>query len=277
MTAATPKKRLPASAYAELERAFSIIEENTFAARLARISFGLPGKTATPLPAGLLRMIEKVVEPALKGALTVAIRTLGEKGRKPAEGAVARHIHKVMASLSGAAGGAAGLPGLLAELPVTTLLMLRRIAEIARRNGEDLSDPDTRLACLEVFALSGLGTASEAAGTTYYAFRIALHGALTQAKREIAGKGALFAGRAFSGVLSKIAARFGSDIARVAGARLIPVAGAAGGALLNALFMEHYQELAEAHFTIRRLERTYGRETVRRAYEQRSRIKRKRR
>jgi hypothetical protein len=31
--------------------------------------------------------------------------------------------------------------------------------------------------------------------------------------------------------------------------------------------MDHYQDLARAHFTVRRLERTYGREVVRQAYD----------
>ena len=39
------------------------------------------------------------------------------------------------------------------ELPVTTTLMLRAIADIARHHGEDLSTLEARLACVEVFAL----------------------------------------------------------------------------------------------------------------------------
>ena len=35
---------------------------------------------------------------------------------------------------------------------------------------------------------------------------------------------------------------------------------------INALFIQHYQETARAHFTVRRLERAHGAEAVRRAY-----------
>ena len=51
-------------------------------------------------------------------------------------------------------------------------------------------------------------------------------------------------------------------------AQSLPVVGALGGAVVNTAFMDHYQDIAHAHFTVRRLERTYGRETVRSAYEQ---------
>ena len=55
----------------------------------------------------------------------------------------------------GSAGGAFGLAALPFELPVSTIIMLRSIADIARSEGEDLSDPDTALSCVQVFALGG--------------------------------------------------------------------------------------------------------------------------
>lgn len=47
--------------------------------------------------------------------------------------------------------------------------------------------------------------------------------------------------------------------------------GAAGGASINLLFIDHFQDVAQAHFTIRKLERKYGQDAVRAEYE---RIKR---
>ena len=41
------------------------------------------------------------------------------------------------------------------ELPLSTTIMLRSIARIAQSEGEDLEDPATALACLQVFALGG--------------------------------------------------------------------------------------------------------------------------
>ena len=34
--------------------------------------------------------------------------------------------------------------------------------------------------------------------------------------------------------------------------------GAAGGGAVNVLFMNHFQQMARGHFTVRRLERAYG-------------------
>ena len=50
-------------------------------------------------------------------------------------------------------------------------------------------------------------------------------------------------------------------------AQAIPLVGALGGAAVNYAFVEHFQEMAQGHFTVRRLERAYGKGLVRREYE----------
>ena len=45
------------------------------------------------------------------------------------------------------------------------------------------------------------------------------------------------------------------------------LSGAAGGALINTVFIGHYQDMARGHFVVRRLERAHGTEAVREAYE----------
>ena len=40
-----------------------------------------------------------------------------------------------------------------------------------------------------------------------------------------------------------------------------------GGGLINALFVDHFQNTADAHFTVRMLERKYGADVVKREYE----------
>jgi len=52
-----------------------------------------------------------------------------------------------------------------------------------------------------------------------------------------------------------------------AAAQAVPAIGAIGGAAINLAFIDHFQDMAHGHFIIRRLERTYGPETVRRAYD----------
>lgn len=42
--------------------------------------------------------------------------------------------------------------------------------------------------------------------------------------------------------------------------------GAASGALVNTIFINHFQDMARGHFVVRRLERRYGPELVRKTY-----------
>lgn len=181
-----------------------------------------------------------------------------------------------------------GLPALAIELPVTTTLMLRSIAEIARAEGEDLGSREARLACLEVFALgaTGVGTRSSGAGDKsagdsqqafndptdggpsdggYYGVRLAL---ATVMREAAAGKGGLgVLSPAVLSFLSSIASRFGVQVSQKVVAQAAPLIGAAGGVALNNLFLDHYQKVARAHFTVRRLERIYGPDRVRAAWE----------
>ncbi len=50
-------------------------------------------------------------------------------------------------------------------------------------------------------------------------------------------------------------------------AQAVPLIGAAGGALINTIFIDHFQDMARGHFIIRRLERVYGTDEVQRQYE----------
>ena len=47
----------------------------------------------------------------------------------------------------------------------------------------------------------------------------------------------------------------------------VPVIGAVTGAAINTAFTDHFQALARAHFTVRRLERRYGEHVVRTEFE----------
>jgi hypothetical protein len=68
-------------------------------------------------------------------------------------------------------------------------------------------------------------------------------------------------------LIGRIAQRVGVSVTDKAAAQLVPVLGAAGGAAVNTIFMQHYQGVGRAHFTIRRLERAHGAERVREVYE----------
>ena len=128
---------------------------------------------------------------------------------------------------------------------------------------------DTRLACLSVFALgSPRSPSDDAAESGYFAVRSALASAVTEASRHLAQKGlAKGGGPALVRLISLIAARFGIVVSEKAAAQAVPILGAAGGALVNTIFIGHYQDMARGHFMVRRLERTHGSDAVRTAYE----------
>jgi hypothetical protein len=50
-------------------------------------------------------------------------------------------------------------------------------------------------------------------------------------------------------------------------AQSLPVIGALGGAAVNYIFIEHFQAVALGHFTVRRLERAYGKNFIQAEYE----------
>jgi hypothetical protein len=71
---------------------------------------------------------------------------------------------------------------------------------------------------------------------------------------------------AIARLLSAIASRFGVVVSEQAAAKAIPVIGAASGAVINVLFIDHFQDMARGHFIIKRLEAKYGQGTVESAY-----------
>jgi hypothetical protein len=68
-------------------------------------------------------------------------------------------------------------------------------------------------------------------------------------------------------LITALAARFGVIVSEQVAAKAVPVFGAATGAAINVVFMDHFQKMAEGHFVVRRLENQYGPEPVRRAFE----------
>ncbi len=250
--------------YADLRSAVELLEARTFAMTIA-------SKAGMPVDA-LLRMLPARAQASIGGAVSKALeqslRVALTLGRQQSASPSSKRTHTVATAFTGAVGGFFGLPGLAIELPVTTTVMLHSIAEVARSQGEDLSRPESALACLEVFALGPEGVRGEALESAYYATRAALAQVTRDAVTYIAQKGVTKEGApVLISFISKIAARFGLEVSEKAAAQLIPVAGAAGGLALNVLFMDHFHRLAEGHFTVRRLERKYGSEMVQQEYE----------
>ncbi len=246
-----------------LEQAVAVLEQPNWITRLA----GLAGKPVEIIgnitPKAVTGLVARTSQKALMVALRLAMTTMTAKPLWRSE-----LLHKVAAASSGALGGAFGLATLPVELPVSTTLILRSIAEIARQEGEDLSDPEAALSCVQVFALGSGKEDANPAESSYFAVRAALAQSIAEAARFITEHG--FVGQGAPVLIrlaSEIATRFGIVVSQKVAAQAVPVIGALGGAAVNTAFMDHYQDLARAHFTVRRLERTYGREVVREAYD----------
>jgi EcsC protein family len=251
--------RLTAQETEELRRAVACLEGTSFAQRLTE-AVGRPvGMVSRTLPFPARRVIAHASETALRGALKLALRTLDLN----AQARPANRAHVLAAAASGAVGGAFGLAALVVELPVSTTILLRSIAEIAREEGEDLSASDAALACLEVFALGGQGSGEAALESGYFAIRAALAKAVTDSARFAAAEGvAAHSAPVVARLISQIAARFGVVVSEKLAAQAAPILGAIGGAAVNAAFADHFQTLARGHFIVRRLERRHGKSQV---------------
>jgi hypothetical protein len=247
-----------------LRRAVTNLEFPGLAAQLAEV-IGAPIEVLVKrLPGPAANALNKTVEISLRQALKAAVSTLESKGDVPP----ARAGHRLAAAVSGAVGGAVGLTGLAIELPITTTIIFRSIAEIARSEGEELDDPETLLACLQVFAFGNPRSPDDdAVESGYFATRVAMAHAVREAAAYLA-KGAIAKEAPIvARVIMAIASRFGIVVSYKAAAQMMPIIGALGGATVNTAFMNHFQRIADGHFTIRRLERKYGSERVRVAYE----------
>ena len=76
--------------------------------------------------------MQDLVAQCLNKALRIAISTMENKPGSPAW----TKAHKALSAFSGGLGGALGLASLPVELPVSTTIMLRSIADIALRRGK---------------------------------------------------------------------------------------------------------------------------------------------
>jgi len=187
--------------------------------------------------------------------------------------------YKLLVSATGAGSGFFGAANPLGatifatELLLSTKFMMRSIMDIARSEGEDIYDVDTQLACLEVFALGGSNKDDDNLDTGYYATRVAMGTALKGAGAYITKYGLEGVGKLMTGsinpvikMIGLVASRFTVQVSEKFIAQAVPLVGAAGGGLVNYMFIDHFQNMAKAHFVIRRLERKYGQDVVKSYY-----------
>jgi hypothetical protein len=251
---------------ADLRRAVRLLEGNNLVVRLTAMFGRTIEHVAAPgmrlLPASAREAIHSALERAFSTAFDAAAKTVGRRTGMGWLDRVlrARWINMVTAMMSGAGGGLAGLPGVIVELPFTTTVLMRAIAQVAAEEGEDVRTAETKLECLQVFALGSPSIADDEADLGYYAVRLGF-------ARALGGLAGRTLNQALPQAMAVTATRFGVPVAYKVAAETVPVIGAAAGAAINALFVDHFQAKARGHFTVRRLEREYGEAEVHREYD----------
>ncbi len=248
-----------------LVKAYRLLEFPSLAARLTN-GLGKPIELGFQrLPAKWYEAVHNLAQSAVEKALDVALTSLDPDKKSYARS----RLYQLACGACGAVGGFFGLPAVMLELPLSTVLIFRSIAAIARQEGERLDAPATRLACLEVFALGGRSPSDDAVETGYYGVRLALAIPVAEALRFVQVHGLKTEGAPMLvRLVAAVAERFGIALSERAAALAIPMIGAAGGATINIIFMQHFQAMAKGHFTIRRLERKYGKALIEAEYRQ---------
>lgn len=254
---------LESADFDDLKRAKTLLENPGLAAKITNM-LGKPIEQGfSLLPENWYSSIGKVTQAALTAAIHTAVVTMKDS---PCEDK-SNYWHKIAVAVTGGAGGFFGFPAIAIELPISTTIMLRSIADVARSEGESISNIESKLACIEVFALGGPSKSDDATEFGYFAVRAELARSITKAAKYIADKGLAEKGApALVRLIMLISERFSIQVTEKAAAQAIPAVGAVGGALLNTLFIDHFQDIAHGHFIIRRLERKYGKDLVKDTY-----------
>jgi len=196
------------------------------AAGIADKSFGPEWREA------LHRMLEETLRKAMDAA------TLGLDAQDQEE--PWKWFNKAVTFSTGTVTGFFGLGGAALDIPITTLLILRSIADIARSKGEDPDLEETKRACLQVFGFGNPTSADGEPEVAYWTNRAAI----ATLSMEV--------------LIEQMAGRLGVVFSEKLVAQAVPIAGALAAGALNYVFMDYYQQLATVHFTIRQLERKCG-------------------
>jgi hypothetical protein len=247
-----------------LRIAVQLLEHPSLAARLTNL-VGKPVELmGRALPVGASQAIATATTKSLEAGLKLALLTIRNEPQERSQ-----LLHKALAVASGAAGGAFGIISLPIELPVSTIIILRSILDIARSEGENLTNPEATLSCIEVLGLGGRPDIAATTKSDYFFIRGILAKSVTEAARFIAERGIVEeSSPVLARLITQVASRFGLVVTQKAAAQAIPVIGAVGGAAVNYAFIDHFQSIARGHFTVRRLERKYGKDIVFAAYEE---------
>lgn len=186
---------------------------------------------------GLLERLPEPVSARLQDATTAAL-SQAMRAAHASRSVVPEQkawLNRAVSAAMGAAGGAGGLPTALAELPVTTTLLLRVIQQAAAEQGFDPASPNVQFDCVKVFSAAGPLEADDGADLGFISARITL------------------TGTAMQGLITRVAPRLATVLGQKLAAQAVPVLGAVAGAATNYAYTSYYHEVAQVHFGLRRL------------------------
>jgi hypothetical protein len=247
----------------DLRYAKSILENPSLTAQISDVVGTPMEKVLQYVPEKLNSKIGAITHQTLLKCLDIAVASLGDTQQRKSSD----RLHKLVATGTGATGGLFGFTALAVELPISTGVILRSIADIARSEGHDITKPEVRLSCLEVFALGGTTASDDSVEGGYWVVRGVMAQSLKQAAAYIAEQGFAEEGApVLVRFIGKIAARYSTVVTQQAAVKAMPIVGALSGGTINLLFMNHFQSMARGHFIIKRLEAKYGTELVRERY-----------
>lgn len=254
-----------------IKDAYLFLERPSFLIRIAN-AIGKPIEGAIHLiPEDRRKILNDAVQKALKKGLQV-VRSSVASGSDVAHefeaaDTVSRKsgaIHSLAAFGTGATSGFFGLALLPIELPFTTAIILRTILKTAEQFGMDVDDPRIQLECLYILSLGSSKTSSDdAMESAYWTSRVAFSRLIQDAARDLKQRSTPTILR----FLGQVAARYNIVVSQKAMAVLVPAVGSIGGGLINAAFTDYFSDAARYHFGLKALERRYGTEEVRRAYD----------
>jgi len=153
-------------------------------------------------------------------------------------------FHSLAASLSGAAGGSAGLASALVELPATIGLIFGAMQKVAAEEGFDPASEEVRLLCLDILGSGGPGRADDGLNTSFVGARLGLNGATLHA------------------IIARVAPGLATAMGQKLASQAVPILGAAAGAGINYMFLDHFREMARVRFGLRRLAGEHGEDAV---------------
>ncbi len=173
------------------------------------------------------------LDSATLAALTQAMKAAQGSRRIVPKGSSV--LNTSVATALGAVGGIGGVSSALAELPITTTVLLRAIQDVAVQYGFDPEAESVQFDCIQVFSAAGPLEKDDGADLAFVSTRLALTGGAMQV------------------LIARVAPKLAVVLGQKLAAQAVPLLGAVAGAATNFAYTSYYQEIAHVHFGLRKL------------------------